>query len=89
MQRQDDKPLKEPELGLGADMFSGGMMTMVVVCCGGQALAVGALGGLALGGALGVGAGVLAAVLLVVGVVAMRRRRASHGALPRTGRPSS
>ena len=66
-----------------------GVLAMAVLCCGGQALVLGALGGLALGSVLGVGAGALAVVLGVVGFIVMRRRRAAACALPPEGRPSS
>lgn len=65
----------EPERGLGAGLFSGGAVAMLVVCCAGHALVLGVLGGVALGSVLGVGAGALAAALLGVGIVMLRRRR--------------
>lgn len=89
MQPRDKKTEDESRLGLGTGVFSGGPLRCLVVCCGGQALALGALGGLALGSVLGIGAGVLAAVLLVAGVIVMRRRRATACAPPREGTPSS
>jgi len=89
MQLQDESPEDKPKLGLSTGLFSGGMLAMVVVCSGGHALLLGALGGLALGSVLGVGAGVLAAVLLVAGVIVVRRRRAATCALPREGRASA
>ena len=55
-----------------------GAMALVAVCCGAHLLLLGALGGLAVGSMPGVGAGALAAVLVVVAaVVSVRRRRAS------------
>ncbi len=84
-QRQDD----EPKAGLSAGVFSTGMLAMVVVCCGGQALVLGGLGGLAFGSVLGIGAGVLAAVVVVAVVVVMRRRRAAACAVPPAERSSS
>lgn len=89
MRPTDRQTKAEPKLGLSTGVFSGGMLAMVVVCCGGQALVLGALGGLALGSVLGVGAGALAVVLGVVGFIVMRRRRAAACALPPEGRPSS
>jgi len=62
-----------PQTGLAA----AGATALVAICCGGHLLVLGALGGLAVGGALGIGAGVLAVVLVVGGVVAVRRRRAA------------
>jgi len=56
-------------------LFSGGAVAMVVVCCRGHALALGVLGGLALGSVIGIGAGALAAALLVAGILMVRRRR--------------
>lgn len=87
MQPRDKESEDQPNLGSGSGVFSGGLLAMLVVCCGGHALVLGALGGLALGSVLGIGAGVLAAVLLVAGIVVMRRRRAAC-ALPGEGRPS-
>lgn len=78
-----------PRRGLGAGLFSGGAVAMVVVCCGGHALLLGVLGGVALGSLLGIGAGVLAAALLVVVVVAVRRRhKSADWAMPRAARES-
>jgi hypothetical protein len=54
-----------------------GAMALVVLCCGGHALLLGALGGVALGSVLGIGAGVLAAVLFAAAVFGLRRRRAA------------
>lgn len=77
----------EPKLGLGAGLLSGGALAMVVVCCGGHLLVLGVLGSVALGSVLGIGAGVLAAMLVVVGIVVVRRRRAACAA-PRVARAS-
>jgi len=66
---------REPKPGPGAGLFSGGAVAMVAICCGGHALALGLLGGLALGSVLGIGAGALAAALLVAGILVLRRRR--------------
>lgn len=52
-----------------------GAMALVVLCCGGHVLLLGALGSVALGSALGVGVGVLAAVLFAGALVGIRRRR--------------
>ena len=76
-----------PKRGLGAGLFSGGTVAMVVVCCGGHALLLGVLGGVALGSVLGIGPGVLAVVLLSVVIVAVRRRRTGAAwAVPRAAR---
>ncbi len=88
MQPRDKESEDQRKLESGTGVSSGGLLAMLVVCCGGHALVLAALGGLALGSVLGIGAGVLAAVLLVAGVVVMRRRRAAC-TLPREGRPSS
>jgi len=48
---------------------------MVVVRCGGHLLVLGVLGGVALGGVLGIGAGASTAMLLVAGIVVLLRRR--------------
>lgn len=61
---------------------------MVAVCCGGHALVLGALGGVALGGAFGIGVGALAAVVLVAAVIVVRRRRAASCAVPSSERVS-
>lgn len=66
---------REPRAGLGAGLFSGGAVAMVVICCGGHVLVLGLLGGVALGSVLGIGAGALAAVLVVAGLLVLRRRR--------------
>lgn len=66
---------REPKPRLGAGLFSGGAVAMVVICCGGHVLVLGLLGGVALGSVLGIGAGALAAVLLVAGILVLRRRR--------------
>ncbi len=66
------KSVGGPQTGLAA----AGATALVAICCGVPLLVLGALGGLAVGGALGIGAGVLAVVLVVGGVVAVRRRRA-------------
>ncbi|MDP9384487.1 MAG: hypothetical protein M3P50_04520 [Actinomycetota bacterium] len=79
----------EPRTGLAAGVFSTGMLAMVVVCCGGHALLLGALGGLAFGSVLGIGGGVLAAVVLVAAVLIIRRRRAAACAFPPNQRSSS
>lgn len=60
-----------------------GVLAMAFVCCGGHALVLGALGGMALGSMLGIGAGLLGALLLAGGLVVMRRRRAGICAVPR------
>ena len=75
--QSSEKRGDEPRTGLAAGVFSSGMLAMVVVCCGGQALLLGGLGGLAFGSVLGLGAGVLAAVGLVAAVFMVRRRRAA------------
>lgn len=71
------KTSKEPGPGLSAGVFSGGVLAMVAVCCGGHTIILGALGGAALGGVFGVGIGALAAVVLVAALVVVRRRRAA------------
>lgn len=48
---------------------------VVVECCGAYLLAVGVLGGLAVGGLFGAGVGVEVAVLLVGAALVVRRRR--------------
>lgn len=52
-----------------------GAMALVALCCGGHALLLGALGSVALGGAFGIGAGVLAAVAFAGALVGIRRRQ--------------
>lgn len=77
MRTQERDAEDKAQLRAGIGVFSVGVLAMLVVCCGGQALAFGALGGLAFGSAFGVSAGVLAAVLVGVGVVVLRRRHAA------------
>ncbi len=89
MQLQDERTDDKPKPGPSTGIFPGGLLAMLVVCCGGHALALGVLGGLTFGGLLGLGAGALAAVLLVAGAVVVRRRRAAACTLPREGRPPS
>jgi len=63
--------------GVGAGGLAAvGMAALAVVCCAGGPLLAGVLGGIALGTVLAVGAGVVAILVLVTGVVVMRRRRA-------------
>jgi hypothetical protein len=83
MEFQDRQDEDKSNSRVGAGVFSVlmGTLAMVVVCCGGQALALGALGGLAFGSAFGVGAGALAALLLVAGIIVIRRRRAEPCAM--------
>jgi hypothetical protein len=52
-----------------------GVVVFAVACCGALPLAAGALGGLALGAWLGIGAGLLAVVAGGVAFAAARRRR--------------
>lgn len=61
--------------GPQAGRAAAGAMALVAVCCSGHLLVLGAIGGLALGGALGIGAGALAAVLVVAAAVVVLRRR--------------
>ncbi len=74
-------------MGRATGVFSGGLLAVVAVCCGGHAVLLGALGGLALGGLFGVGAGALGAVLLVAGFVVVRRRRVAACATALEERP--
>lgn len=74
-------------MGRGKGVFSGGLLAVVAVCCGAHTLLLGALGGLALGGLMGVGAGALGAVVLVAGILFVRRRRAVACATAREERP--
>lgn len=67
-------PIKRPD-GPRTPWAAAGAMTLVALCCGAHALLLGALGSVALGSVLGVGAGVLAAVLFAVALVGIRRRR--------------
>ena len=54
-----------------------GAMGLVAFCCGGHVLLLGALGGLALGTTLGIGAGAFTAVVIVTVLVVIRRRGAA------------
>lgn len=60
-----------------------GVLAMAFLCCGGHVLLLGALGGVALGSMFGIGAGLLGALLLLGGIVVVRRRRAGVCAVPR------
>lgn len=82
---QAPKTSNEPRSGLSAGVFSGGVLAMVAVCCGGHAIILGALGGVALGGVFGIGAGALAAVVLVAALIVVRRRRAAACSRPSSG----
>lgn len=62
---------------IGGGLVAVGVAALAVVCCAGLPLLVGVLGGLALGTVLGVGAGVVALVVLVTAVFVTRRRRAA------------
>lgn len=62
--------------GPRGSLAAAGAMGLVALCCGGHVLVLGALGGLALGTTLGIGAGVLTAVVSVTALVVIRRRRA-------------
>ena len=55
-----------------------GIAAVAIVCCAALPLLAALAGGVALGALLGVGAGVVAAVLLVGTVVARSRKRASR-----------
>ncbi len=69
----DDKPKGlrgTPRTGFAAL----GIGTFAVVCCAGLPLLAGVLGGVALGSVLGVGAGLLA-VIVVIALVVVRARR--------------
>ena len=79
----------QTKLGSGTGVFSGTMLAVVAVCRGVHALVLGAPGGLALGCVRGIGAGVLATVVLTAGIVVMRPHRAAACAVQRAGRPSS
>lgn len=66
----------KPSQPLGGAVGASGVATVLAVCCGAHALALGALAGAALSIVLGIGGAVIAAVALVVFVLAVRRRRA-------------
>lgn len=68
------KPTRPP---IGGGLVALGVAAVAVLCCAGLPLLVGVLGGLALGTVLGVGAGVVALVLLVTAVFVTRGRRAA------------
>ncbi len=65
-----------------------GVAVFAVVCCAGLPLLAALVGGVALGILLGLGAGVLA-VLVVGGALAARARRRRNGAVAVARRPSS
>jgi protein-L-isoaspartate O-methyltransferase len=85
-----DRRRDEPRLGFATGVFSTGLVAMAVVCCGGQALVLAGVGALAFGSVLGWSAAVLAAVVLVGAVLAVRRRRraAASALRPREGAAS-
>jgi len=67
---------KESPTGPKAGLATAGVGVLAVVCCAGAPLIAGALGGIAVGGVLGVGAGVLTVVVvsaLIVGRIRHRR----------------
>jgi hypothetical protein len=65
-----------------------GVAIVAIVCCAGLPLLATLAGGIALGTLLGVGAGVLA-VLVVGGALAVRARRRRNCAVTAAPRPSS
>ncbi len=70
---------KQAQTGPKTGLATAGLGVLAVVCCAGAPLIAGALGSIAVGGALGVGAGVLTVVVvsaLIVGRIAHRRARA-------------
>jgi len=80
-------PKKLPT-GSKAGLASAGLVVLAVVCCAGAPLIAGALGGVAVGGALGAGAG----VLTVVGVstlIAERLRHPHAHAVPHAQTPAA
>ncbi len=71
-------PTKLPT-GSKAGFAAAGLGVLAVVCCAGAPLIAGALGGIAVGGLLGAGAGVLTVVVvsaLTVGRIRHRHARA-------------
>ncbi len=79
--------------GPKAGLATAGLGVLAVVCCAGGPLIAGAFGSIAIGGILGVGAGVLAVVVVsALIVLRVRHRRArtvphgqTRGAQPRRG----
>jgi hypothetical protein len=69
-------------------LAAAGVAAFAVVCCAGLPLLAALVGGVALGTLLGVGAGVLAA-LVVGGALAARVRRRRNGVVTAARRPSS
>ena len=59
-------------------LAAAGAMALVALCCGGHALALGTLGGIALGNVLGIAAGLLAAMVTTATLIAIRRCRAAR-----------
>ena len=62
---------------IGGGVVALGVAALAVLCCAGLPLLVGVLGGLALGTVLGLGAGVVALVVLVTAGLGTRNRRAA------------
>lgn len=87
MALRDKQRASVPKRGLGAGLFSGGAVAMVVVCCGGHAVVLGIIGGVALGSVLSIGAGALATAVLIVAIIAVRRhhKRAACAVPPVAG----
>jgi len=73
------RPEPQRDAGPGSTAKSGlaavGVVAFAVICCAGGPLLAAVAGGLAFGAVLGIGAGVIALVVLVALVVIMARRR--------------
>jgi hypothetical protein len=83
---------KESQTGPQTGLAAAGLGVLAVVCCAGAPLIAGALGGIAVGGLLGAGAGVLTVVAvsaLIVGRIRHRHARAgphAHRGIPEGSR---
>jgi len=85
----NDTP-KASKTGPKAGLATAGLGVLAVVCCAGAPLIAGALGSIAVGGVMGVGAGVLTVVVvsgLIVGLIRHRRACAVPHAQTPAARP--
>ncbi len=80
-------PTKLPT-GSKAGLAAAGLGVLAVVCCAGAPLIVGALGGIAVGGLLGAGAGVLT-VVVVCALIVERIRHRHVRAVPHAQTPAA
>lgn len=71
---------EKSQTGSKAGVAAAGLGVLAVVCCAGAPLIAGALGGIAVGGLLGAGAGVLTVLVVSALIVGRMRHRHAHAA---------